>query len=480
MSWRTGLWLAGKGGRADGTRIALTATGAALGTLSLLAAVTVAATGEGDGPYTSDLLNQTGLHPGIVIAFLLLCIPILAFVGQCSRIGAPARDRRLAAVRMQGGTPSDVVRIAAAETGLAAIAGAAAGTAAYFALRVVLGGPVLATYTLQRVSDGTSIENEYTGPALRFPTDVLPGVPVFAVVVIAIPLLATLFAVVALRRTTFSPFGVVRREQHRPSRFGALALFVGGTVALSGFSAVVDLAGVRAPEAMALLFVLLLLVTGVGLLMSTTALSAAIGQLLVRYGERPSLLIAGRRLLAAPGQSARAHAALLLVVLLWAFTQGYGANLLAMVERDEVVYSTDSSFYRGALALVHLGFGVGAVITAASLLVGSVEGVLTRRRLLAGLAAVGVPGSVLARATVVETLAPLVPAVLAATAAGICAARGALGTTVGEIGMTVDVRVPWAGLAVVSLGTLSVVLIMVLGSLPLLHRSADPAELRAE
>ncbi|MCD5310606.1 hypothetical protein [Kineosporia babensis] len=57
-------------------------TGAGWGTLSLLAAATVAATGEGDGPYTSDLLNQTGLHPGIVIAFLLLCIPALAFAAR--------------------------------------------------------------------------------------------------------------------------------------------------------------------------------------------------------------------------------------------------------------------------------------------------------------------------------------------------------------------------------------------------------------
>ena len=33
---------------------------------------------------------------------VLLCLPVLGFVGQCSRIGAPGRDRRLAALRLQG------------------------------------------------------------------------------------------------------------------------------------------------------------------------------------------------------------------------------------------------------------------------------------------------------------------------------------------------------------------------------------------
>ncbi|MCE0538000.1 hypothetical protein LWF15_21130 [Kineosporia rhizophila] len=480
MSWRTVLWLAGKGGRDDGTRIVLTAVGAALGTMSLLAAATVAAAGHGDGPYTSDLLNQPGLHPGIVIAFLLLCVPILGFVGQCSRIGAPARDRRLAAVRMQGGTPFDVVRIAAAETGLAAVLGAALGTGAFFVLRVLLGNPVTATYRL-REQDGYT-EREYTGPALRFPTDVLPPTPVLVLVVVVIPLLATFFAVYALRGVTFSPFGVVHREQHRPSRFMALLLFAGGTLALASFSTVVDALGLDdgAAAGIGLLFLVLFLVTGIGLLMSTTALAAAIGRLLVRFGERPSLLIAGRRLLASPSQSARTNAALLLVVLLWAFTQGFGANLLAGVERDEALFRTNGSFYRGALALVDLGFAVGALITAAGLLVGCVESVLTRRRMLASLAAVGVPRSVLARATVIESMAPLVPAVLAATAAGIFAARGALGTTVGNNGAEFEVGVPWGGLAAASFGTLLVVLLLILLTLPLLRRSTDPAELRAE
>ena len=79
-----------------------------------------------------------GLHTGVIVTFVLLCIPLLVFVGQCSRIGAPARDRRLAALRMAGATPSDVTRVAAAESGLAAAIGAVGGLVIYLVGRELL------------------------------------------------------------------------------------------------------------------------------------------------------------------------------------------------------------------------------------------------------------------------------------------------------------------------------------------------------
>lgn len=103
---RTVLWLAARGGRTDRTRIALTATMSALAAVALLCAATVAVIGAEDGPYTSQLLSEAGLHRGVVIAFVLLAVPVLALVGQCSRVGAPARDRRLAAYRLAGATPA--------------------------------------------------------------------------------------------------------------------------------------------------------------------------------------------------------------------------------------------------------------------------------------------------------------------------------------------------------------------------------------
>lgn len=307
IGWGTGLRLAATGGSADGTRIALTALGAAAGTLALLAAVTVAVTGPGDGPYTSALLNESGLHPGIVAALVLLCLPVLAFVGQCARIGAPARDRRLAALRLQGATPADVVRVAAGETGLAAGVGAASGAALYFLLRALLGGPVVATYPIERqISyDNGSIGyvvDTFTGAALRLPTDVAPPLPALALVVVAVPVIAGALSALALRRVTLSPFGVVRREQTRPVRVLPALLFLVGTAGLMAFAAVRRLfqVGQDSPGAVGAVVFLLFLLTAAGLLLGTSALSAGIGQALATRTGRPSLLLAGRRLLAAP------------------------------------------------------------------------------------------------------------------------------------------------------------------------------------
>src|SRR5690606_34331846 len=80
--------------------------------------------------YTHDLLVEPGLRPGVAFGLLLLCIPVLALAGQSARLGAPGRDRRLAQIRLAGATPRQAVAVAVAETGLAALAGTAAVTAA--------------------------------------------------------------------------------------------------------------------------------------------------------------------------------------------------------------------------------------------------------------------------------------------------------------------------------------------------------------
>ncbi|WP_431951793.1 hypothetical protein [Actinacidiphila sp. bgisy167] len=103
-------------------RLALTALGAALGTGFALAAAVVAAIGtRDDGPprYTNNLLNEAGLRPGVIAVLLLLLLPVFAFLGQCTRIGALRREHRLAALRLSGATPRQVRRIAALETGAA-------------------------------------------------------------------------------------------------------------------------------------------------------------------------------------------------------------------------------------------------------------------------------------------------------------------------------------------------------------------------
>lgn len=284
MRASTGLRLAALGGRTDGLRIALTALGSAAATLALLAGATVAAIAPGDGPYTSELLNQGGLHPGVIAALWLLCVPVLVFVGQCSRVGAPARDRRLASFRMAGASPRQVVGVAAVESGLAAVAGSLLGLGVYLAGRQVFDRPVTGDVAFVGGDDAAA------GPSLRLPTDVLPTWWVLLLVVALVPALATAGAALALRRTAITPFGVLRNHRTRPPRLLPVVLLlvgVGGTFLL-GFLLAADVGG-----ALTLLaIVVLLLCTISGLLLGTAAATRATGVLLASRVHSPALLVA--------------------------------------------------------------------------------------------------------------------------------------------------------------------------------------------
>ncbi|MFD0483429.1 FtsX-like permease family protein [Kineococcus sp. GCM10028916] len=479
------LRLAVSGGRADRTRIALTATGSAVATVALSAAASVAVSGPGDGPYTSEVLNQPGLHVGVVTALVLLCLPVLGFVGQCSRIGAPGRDRRLAALRLQGATPGDVVRVAVVETGLSAVLGTVAGLGLFFALRVLLDVPTTATYDVTTVDgDSTTVET-VTGAALPFPTDVLPPWPVLLVFVLAIPLAAAVFATFAMRRVVVTPFGVDRSQPPEPRRIVPAILFVAGTVVMVTFESLLRFVPHRvlASEFAVALFLVPIGLTLAGLLMGTTTLASLVGEFIARRTARPALLLAARRMVSAPSHTSRANSTLLLVVLLAAFTQGIRAKFLA----ETANYGT--TFYADTFDLVNLALVLGAVIAAAGLLVGTVDGVLGRRHVLAGLHAVGVPRGTITRSVLGENLLALVPAVVLATAAGIVAARGLFGTSVTWSDLQADgtyrevvaaVGVPWGSLGGLVVVVLAAAALATVASFPVLRVSLHPSELRAD
>ena len=404
--------------------------------------------------------------------------------------GAPARDRRLATFRLTGATPAEVNRIAAAETGLAALLGSVVGLGLYLLGRVVFGGTVVTDYQLQHDTVDANgwvrtIEDVH-GPALRLPTDVLPAAWVIALVVVALPVLAAGFALAALRRVATTPFGVARRRTVRPVQVVPAVLFVAGTVGLALFSTLSRATGLdrAATGAVSLVLLALLLVTITGLLLGTAALSSRIGRSIAGRTGRPAWVIAGRRLVAEPFAASRANAALLVIVLLAAAVQAYRASVVT----EQRQYG-DPSFYENSLDLVDLALVVGGVVAAAAVLVGLVERVVSGRRTTAALAATGVPRGVLARAAVLEVLLPVVPATLLAVVAGVLGARGVAGATVqttvqhsdGSVhSVVLDVPVPWTGLAVVAgVAVLGTTLLAVV-AVPLVRRSADPGELRTE
>ena len=63
------------------------------------------------------------------VGVVVLLVPSLVLVASASRLTAARRERRLAALRLAGATPAQVTAMVAAETGLAALAGAFIGVA---------------------------------------------------------------------------------------------------------------------------------------------------------------------------------------------------------------------------------------------------------------------------------------------------------------------------------------------------------------
>ncbi len=433
MSGATLLRLAFAGTRTDTARVVLTALATALAMLAALAAATVLAIrpdprfadrfGERPGyafQYTHNLLVEPGLRPGVALALVLLCIPVLALAGQTARLGAPARDRRLAQLRLTGATPRQVAAIVVTETGLAAAAGTVLGLAVYAVGRVLLHRPA---------PDGR----------LPLPTDTVPPAGTLAVVALGLPALAALFATLLLRRVTFTPFGVVGRERTRPPGVWPGVAIVAGVAA---FAAVEPLGRAYAARDQVMpewMFLAMLggggLVALVGVVGGTTWISYATGRLLHRVARGPATLVAARRLIADPWSGSRVLAAVLAGVVFGAgaaavrawFTAGFEAedeaNRLSAEAQGFEHVPIDRSFYFSSLDLVDAAVTVGLAVAAFGLLVHLVDGLVSRRRAYAAMVATGVPRRVLARVVGLQTLVPVAPAVLLALAVGVALPR---------------------------------------------------------
>ncbi|WP_202917896.1 hypothetical protein [Streptomyces taklimakanensis] len=396
------------GTRTDTLRVALTAFGVLLAALAVFSALNVlaieapAGLGPEDGSaswsdrYTNALLREPGLRPGVATALLMLGIPVLALAGQCARLGAPARDRRLAAIRLAGATPRQTTAVAAAETAVASLLGTLGGLVVYLIGHEVLHRPD---------AEGR----------LRLPTDVLPSAPAMAATVLGLPLLAAATAAVMLRRVTVDPLGVVRRTRSKgtPKPWPAvpLVLGVGAFFAYEGLWTWYD--ETRDPSfAFPLPLVLLFgggLLAALGIVLGTGWISHTTGRVLHRLARRPAPLLAARRLLADPWHGSRTLAALLVAVVFGAgalavrsyFTvmdearrEAWRLQAEAAGETGAVGYGADS-FYLRSMDLVDTAVIVALVIAAGGMLVAVAEAVVARRRAHAALTASGVPRPVL-------------------------------------------------------------------------------------
>ncbi|MET7953751.1 FtsX-like permease family protein [Streptomyces sp. NPDC006682] len=433
-------WILARGSeRREWWRASLTLIGALLATGSALAAVTVAAvSGEVSLPYAHGLLDRPGERAGVVFTLALLLVPVLGFLGQCARIGAVHRYRRMAGLRLAGASPGQVRRIAAAESAFACLAGSSAGLALFLGLLALTG------HTPRPVA--------WAG---------------FVAVVVAVPVAAALVSALALRHVVAAPLEYARRTVPSAGRRAALGFLIAATsIALSALLLLFPVGRRVTPPV--LLVLALVLLTGAGAIWVAGASSAFIGRTLTRRARRPAVLIAASRLAHDPWAAARTHAALLLVTVVAVGFVGVRAVLLDTLTDSARPMSL--AFYTTGIDLAGSAVLVALAISTCALAVGTAESLATRRRGLAAQAAAGVPHRVLAEAALLETALPLAPALLLA----------GLGGTVVYVGyamIVVTASVPLLPL-LVPVAVLVLCLLAAATSLPLLRRAVNPAELR--
>ncbi|MFF4485046.1 ABC transporter permease [Streptomyces sp. NPDC001544] len=433
--------------RGEWWRVALTAVGAALATGFALAAVALASLqGYCSVSVGNGLLNTPGERSGVIVSLLLLLVPVLGFLGQCTRIGAVHRDRRLAGLRLAGATPAQVRRIAAAETGLACLLGSAVTTA--------VAVPVLLS--------------QWDHPGARAAIGVV-------LVALGVPVLGAATGALVLRRVVASPLGWVRRV--RPSSGGRPGLvFTGGVlvVLVLALWAVVNTSSADRGRMPLVLFGLVLVVgTGTVWLAGGTAL--LLGRLLAARARAAATLIAAERLRDDPWAASRTHAAVLLVTVVGTGFVGVRQALLADLHAMDRAghLGMSMSFYTTGIDLTAAAILVALAITLSGLAVATAESLGNRRRGLASQVAAGVPRAVLGRALLLETALPLAPAVALAGTGGM-----AIGIWYASVASDhVAPAVPWPAL-LVPVGVYACCLLAAATSLPLLRRSAHPAELR--
>ncbi|NKZ03691.1 FtsX-like permease family protein [Actinomadura latina] len=234
------------------------------------------------------------------LASVLMAIPLLVFGGAAARLTVARRDGRLAALRLVGATPGQVVAITTAEAVLTAAAGAVAGLLLYAAMI-----PMLIRITI--AGGGW------------FAADLWPGFPAVAAVLAAVPVLVGGSAVAGLRRVVVSPLGVARRETPpglRAVRIAALLAVVIAFAAVGG--GLIDMG--RTGLIVLLVFLVLAFLS---INFAGPWVVALIGRLTVAAARRPARLLAGRRLVDDPRSAWRTVAGIALT--------GFVAGFLALL-----------------------------------------------------------------------------------------------------------------------------------------------------
>jgi hypothetical protein len=226
-----------------------------------------------------------------LVGVLAVVFPMLVLISTATRLAADRREERFAALRLVGGTPGDIRTFAAVEAVISGFLGAVLGTVIFLLVRPALAGSAL-------------VGTQY------FESWLTPTVIGYVAMLVGVPMVASIAALVALRRIQISPLGVSRRATPKPPTFWRMiALVIGVAVYVYGlFKTTKD--GIGAPAYPGLLL------TMIGLVIAGPWLTAQATRLFGQVTRGSSALLAARRLADNPKGAFRAVTGLMLAVFL--------------------------------------------------------------------------------------------------------------------------------------------------------------------
>jgi FtsX-like permease family len=256
---------------------------------------------------------------GVVAGALLF--PVLIFIGTATRLTAARREQRYAAIRLIGATSGQISKMATVEAAVAALVGTVAGFGVFLALRT----PLAAI--------------PFTG-APFYPEDMSLSLADVVFVALGVPVAAVAVAWLSLRRVRISPLGVTRRVTPKPPRAYRLIPLVAGV----GWLACLN--GHRPDTSVKQVAVFLpgFLVVMSGLVIAGPWLTMAGSRLLARHAQRPSTLIAARRLSDNPQGGFRAVSGLVLAMFVTSVAVGVIGTIIA--DHEATTYGFDDGYVR--------------------------------------------------------------------------------------------------------------------------------------
>ncbi|WP_086821882.1 FtsX-like permease family protein [Allokutzneria sp. NRRL B-24872] len=228
------------------------------------------------------LLSQVGL--------IILVVPCLVLVASAARLTAARRERRLAALRLAGATPQQVVWMTVAETAVAAVAGTVLG--------LIIGIPLRSLTARIPWEGGT-----------WFPSDFTPSPLLVVAVLVLAPLMVCLAAVFGLRRVLHQPLGAANQHTKRaPSIARLLLIFGAGAVFFVGLGMAQGRDGTTT-------YVLIgLAAVAIALVLVGPLVTSWVGRFFTGFWRSPATLLAGRRLRDDPKAAFRASSGVVVAV----------------------------------------------------------------------------------------------------------------------------------------------------------------------